>query len=143
MSSSAGVRTQAGPQQNTALVQQIYAAFGRGDIAAIVNEMADDVDWHAVVGAGPNVPTHGPRRGRKEVTKFFDQVATNLDFKRFEPQEFVAEGDKVIALGYYEGIAKPTGRGFKSEWVMVFTIQNGKVTRFREFADAVAITAAF
>ncbi len=112
-------------QENTKIVRDAYAAFGRGDVAALLGLMADDVDWHAVVGVGPNVPTGGPRRGRGEVGKFFKQVAESIDFKQFEPREFVAERDKVVALGFYHGVARPTGRAFKSDWVMVFTIRAG------------------
>ena len=41
---------------NTQIVQQAYAAFGRGDIPALLSLLAEDVDWHPVYGAGPNVP---------------------------------------------------------------------------------------
>jgi ketosteroid isomerase-like protein len=132
-----------GAQENTRLVRDAYAAFGRGDIQAILATLADNVDWHAIIGAGPQVPTSGPRRGRAEVQTFFGQLVENVDFKKFEPREFVAEGDKVVALGYYEAVAKKTGRSFKSEWVMIFTIANGKVVKFREFADSAAVNAAF
>ena len=67
----------------------------------------------------------------------------SVEFKRFEPREFIAERDKVVVLGSYEGVAKKTGRAFKSDWVMVYTIADGKVAHFREYADVVAITAAF
>lgn len=130
-------------QENTKIVQDAYAAFGRGDVAALLGMMTDDVDWQAVLGVGPNVPTGGPRRGRDEVGKFFKQLAESVDFKQFEPREFVAERDKVVALGFYHGVARPTGRAFKSDWVMVYTIRAGKVAHFREYADVVAITAAF
>ena len=113
-------------QENTKLVQDAYAAFGRGDVPALLAMMTDDVDWHAAVGVGPNVPSGGPRHGRDEVGKFFKQVADSIDFKQFEPREFVAERDKVVALGFYHGVARPTGRAFKSDWVMVFTHARGK-----------------
>ena len=130
-------------QNNTKIVQDAYAAFGRGDVPAILGVVADNVDWHAVVGVGPNVPTGGRRTGRAQVQEFFRQLGESVTFTRFEPREFVAERDKVVALGHYEGVAKKTGRTYKSDWVMVFTIADGKVVQFREYADVVAITAAY
>ena len=130
------------PQENTKLVQGAYAAFAGGDVQTLVALMADNVDWQAVVGAGPNVESGGRRLGPSEVQRFFAQLAETIDFKAFEPREFVAERDKVVALGYYEGLVRRTGRTFKSDWVMVFTLSNGKIKRFREYADVVAITAA-
>jgi ketosteroid isomerase-like protein len=132
-----------GAQENKKMVQDTYAAFGRGDIAAVLASLSDDVDWQAIAGAGPHVPTSGPRRGRAQVQTFFAQLGDSVDFKKFEPREFVAEGDKVVTLGYYEAVAKKTGRSFKSEWVMVFTFANGKVVKFREYADSAGVNAAF
>jgi hypothetical protein len=132
-----------GAQENKKLVQDAYTAFGRGDIPAILATLSADVDWLGVMGTGPHVPTSGRRRGHAEVQTFFRQLGESVDFKKFEPREFIAEGDKVIALGSYNAVAKKTGRAFSSEFAMVFTIANGKVVRFCEFADSGAINAAF
>jgi len=68
-------------QKNVELVQSAYAAFGRGDIDALLNMMTDDVDWHLY---GPKeLPTAGPRRGRTEVAKFFQQVGETWNFAHF------------------------------------------------------------
>lgn len=41
------------------------------------------------------------------------------------------------------GTSRKTGRPLSSDWVMVFTIKNGKVVKFREFIDAEAVNPAF
>jgi uncharacterized protein len=130
-------------QNNTKIVQDAYAAFGRGDIPALLALLADNIDWHAVVGVGPNVPTGGRRTGKGQVQQFFSQLAESVTLTQFEPREFIAERDKVVVLGHYAGVAKKTGRSYQSDWVMVFTIANGKVVHFREYADVLGITAAF
>jgi hypothetical protein len=130
-------------QTNTKIVQDVYAAFGRADIPALLNSLSADIDWQAIVGAGPKVPTAGPRKGQAAVAQFFKDLAGSILFSTFDPREFVAQGDKVVALGHYAGKANKTGRTFASDWVMVFTIKNGKIVHFREYADVVAITAAF
>jgi uncharacterized protein len=131
------------PEQNKKVVQDAFAAFGRGDIPSLIGTLSDDVDWHGVIGVGPNVPQGGPRKGHKEVVKFFEQVAGTVDFKRFEPQKFVAEGDVVVALGFYESVVKTTRKHFESEWVMVFTLRDGKIVKFREFSDSFGITNCY
>lgn len=128
--------------QNTKVVQDAYAAFGRGDIPALLSTLADDIVWTGVYGTGPHVPTAGERRGKAAVAEFFKQVAENITFSRFEPKEFVATGDKVVALGHYTATT-PTKRGFDSDFAMVFTLRNGKVVRFQEFCDSAAINAAY
>jgi len=128
--------------KNTQIVKDAYAAFGRGDIPTVIAALDDQVVWTGVIGAAPNVPMAGERRGKAAVTEFFGSVATHVHFSRFEPQEFVAQGDKVIALGHYTATTS-AGKSFDSDFVMVFTLKSGKVTRFQEYLDATALNAAF
>ena len=128
--------------QNTKVAQDAYAAFSRGDITTLLGTCADDIVWNAVYGAGSHVPTAGERRGKPAVAEFFKQVAENDKFSRFEPREFIATGDKVVALGHYTATT-PIGKSFDSDFAMVFTLRNGKITHFQEFCDSTAINAAF
>jgi ketosteroid isomerase-like protein len=95
-----------------------------------------------VTGASPAVPMGGERRGQAAVAEFFKILSHSMHFEVFEPREFVAQGDKVVVLGYYKA-KTGSGRPFASEWVMIFTVANGKVTQFQEFTDVAALNAAF
>src|SRR3954470_4377531 len=128
--------------QNTQVIQDTYAAFGRGDIQSVLDNLSDDVVWKGVYGAGAHVPTSGERRGKAAVAEFFSQVAANVTFSTFEPKEFVATGDKVVALGHYAA-STPMDRSFDSDFAMVFTIKNGKIAGFQEFCNSAAINDAY
>src|SRR4051812_35169990 len=110
-------------QDNIKTVQAGYAAFGSGDIDGLLKLMSPDVDWQGIVGAGTHVAGHGKRRGPAQVGKFFQEIGASVNFQQFEPREFLADGDKVVALGHYSGTVTPTGRGFDEDFVMVFTVQ--------------------
>ena len=56
----------------------------------------------------------------------------------FEPREFIEAGENVTVLGYAEGSARDTKQKFQSEWVHIFTVKNGKITRWRGFYDTAA-----
>lgn len=127
---------------NTKIVQEAYAAFGRGDVQAILDRIDDNVVWLGVYGASKDVPTSGERRGKPAVGEFFKQVAQSVKFSRFEPKEFVATGDKVVALGHYTATT-PIGKQFDSDFAMVFTLRDGKVVHFQEFMDSAAVNAAY
>src|SRR5712691_430474 len=129
--------------QNTKVVQDGYAAFGRGDVPALLNLFDEQIVWKPITGAGKHVPLAGERRGKADVAEFFRLLGELQVFEQFEPKEFVAQGDKVVALGHYIGRPKATGRRFESDWTMVFTVRNGKVVHFLEFADSAAINAAW
>jgi len=127
---------------NIALVQGLYAAFGRGDVASIVGMLTAEVDWQTL-GPAKDYPVFGQRKGKAAVQEFFAQVGSTEEFSEFSPREFYATDDKVFALGSYAGKIKKTGKPFACEWAHVFTIAGGKVSRFREFTDTAQFVAGY
>jgi hypothetical protein len=128
-------------EANIALVQDLYAAFGRGDVATILAALDPGVDWCSIGPTG-DYAAFGPRKGVAAVQDFFQVVAANEDFSEFSPQEFYGAGDKVFVLGRYALKMKATGKPVASEWVHVFTLKDGKVTKWREHTDSAQIAAA-
>ena len=127
---------------NVQAVKEAYAAFGKGDVDGILQRLDDDIVWHGVYGAAAHVPTAGERRGKAQVRDFFRQVAEHVNFSRFEPQEFVATGDKVVALGHYAATTSGGGT-LDADFAMIFTFRNGKVVEFQEFTNSAAVNAAY
>lgn len=126
---------------NKALIQSLYAAFGRGDVPFILANLADSIEWVSTGDAGA-IPWAGIRRGRQGTLSFFEALGSNLEFELFEPAQFAADGDLIFVRGRTVAKVKGTGRRFDSEWVHIFTIANGRITRFQEFYDTAAIVAA-
>ena len=128
-------------QMNLEVVQRGYEALGRGDIAAVLDLMTDDVEWTL---QGPSViPFAGTRRGREAVGEFYSALGENLEFQQFEPREFVAQGDTVVVLGYERSLIKPTGRTIEHEWAHVYTLRDGRIAKGRFFEDTAAYVVAF
>src|SRR5262249_21741816 len=120
----------------TTIVQQVYEAFGRGDVPALLALIADEVDWELVGSA--SLPYAGRRRNHKEVADFFAAIPRADAIHVFEPREFIEGGEHVTVLGFERSTAIETGKEFETEWVHVFTIRNGKVTRWRGFFNTAA-----
>ena len=128
-------------QENTETVKLMYAAFGRGDKATLVQAFDDEVEWQI---AGPSaIPICGSRHGRAQVAQFFTVLAETLETQQFEPRQFIAQDDMVVVLGHERQRAKSTGRSYEGEWVQVFTLRDGKVVKYREYFDTAAALAAF
>jgi len=127
---------------NIAFVQSLYAAFGKGDIAAIIAGLAADVDW-GVNGRRKDYPLLGSWKGQSEVQKFFQGVAEHEEATEFSPKEFFAADDRVCVLGHYAWKIRKTGRAVASDWAHIFTIRNGKVAKFREFNDTAQFAEAY
>jgi uncharacterized protein len=129
-------------KENTELVRGIYEAFGRGDIPAILNSLANDVDW-VVAGLKDGIPYAGTYQGKDDVGQFFSLLAENVEYDLFEARDFVAQDEAVAVFGQYQGRVKPSGKALTTEWAMRWTIQNGRVTNFRVYEDTAAVVAAF
>ena len=127
---------------NLATVHTVYDAFGRGDIQTILDGCAPNIAWHSG-GSHDDFAAFGPRTGLDGVKSFFKDVAENNQFSSFEPQEFLASGDKVVVIGHYGITQKKTSKHLESDWVHVFTFSGGKCIRWRELNDSAAFYKAY
>ena len=129
-----------GVQENLEIVKAGYAAFGRGDLPGLLALLSEDVEW---IIPGEGTPLAGNYRGHSGVAKFFQTLASTTDILDFQPREFVADGDRVLVIGFESSKVKATGRPVETNWVMAFTVRNGKVVAFREYGDTQAWANAF
>lgn len=127
-------------QENLRTVQSAYQAFGSGDLPAVLATLDDSIEW--VIPGPSDLPIAGTMRGKQEVQTWFEQLGQHLQIQRLEPYDFIAQGDKVVALLHGEYTIPHNGRRVTDELAHVFTVQNGKITRFQEFADTEAIASA-
>jgi uncharacterized protein len=128
-------------QENVKIAQQAYSNFTSGDIPSLLNLLADGIEWQLPTVEG--VPFTGKRQGREAVEQFFASVAEHQEVLQFEPREFIAQENKVVALGHYEWRVKGTGREVKSDFAHVFTVEGGRITAFQEFFDSAAFAASY
>jgi uncharacterized protein len=127
-------------QENVQIVKEAYAAFGRGDMQGLLALFAEDIEW---ISPGEGLPLAGTYRGLTGVADFFQKISEMLEFSLFEPREFVAQGDRVLVVGFDRGGVKATNRTFEGHWVMAFTVRDGKVTNVREYIDTLTLARGF
>lgn len=128
-------------QENVQVVQDAFAAFGSGDIPAVLKMLSPDIRWRA---SGPPeiLPWAGVFQGPEQVGNFFAGLDSAVTFQKFEPQEFIAQGDWVVVLGQSEEKLKANGQVVKPDWVMVFKLRNGKIADYQYLDDTAAWVAA-
>jgi uncharacterized protein len=124
---------------NKQIVKGLFAAFGSADIAVLRDLVAEDVIWH-LPGKVPHYS--GTYKGPDGVADFFQGLFANVGVEAFEPREFVTEADRVLVIGRSRGRVKSTGRMFENRWVMAFTVRDGRIANFEEYADTEALAAA-
>ena len=124
---------------NVDTVQEIYAAFGRGDVPAILERLAEDVrweDWAPTSRIGEVVPYLATRVGRDAVAAFFGEIAGALEFERFEPSAFLASDDQVAAVINVVLTVKSTGTRLEDTEIHLWTFgPDGEIIALRHFVD--------
>ena len=125
---------------NTELVQNMYAAFGRGDVPALLANMTDDIEW--TMNGTLDLPYMGTFRGKAAVAQWFGHVAQADDIQVFEPREFFAGADHVTVLGWERTRALPGGGVFEAHWMHLMTMREGKLARFVGLYDTAAAAQA-
>lgn len=125
--------------QRVETIAGIYAAFGRGDVGAIVAQLADDVRW--VSRLDPLVPWSGDRSGKANVPEFFAAIAGSVDVTGFTPQEFIAQGDTVVSIGTFGCRVRSTGKSAESRWIFVWKFTGDRVSSYEQFHDPKLVDA--
>jgi ketosteroid isomerase-like protein len=116
---------------NAEVVQKAYAAFAAGDIAGILDLLDDNVEWSAPA----TLPQGGSFTGKDGALKFFEGLGASWDTLQVEAESVGGLGTN-LAVGVVRGSGKLRGGGpAQYGAVHVFTVENGKITRFREYVD--------
>ena len=126
-------------QANLSLIRELYDAFIRADIGAVLNflDPAADLEFE-----GPEViPWAGHWHGREGWAKFFQTIGENTEQITLKMEPVAAQGDKVVFAGRYQTRVKLTGKRIDSPLVHLWTIRNGLVMKCQELTNT-AIEAA-
>jgi uncharacterized protein len=118
---------------NVDTVKQIYEAFGKGDIRAILDKLDENVAWDTQADV-PGVPWLSPRRGKANIPAFFESLAP-LHFTRFEPHTFFADSDKVFALIHIEADAKGKHYAIPNEGHLWKFGGDGRIVEYQHVTD--------
>jgi ketosteroid isomerase-like protein len=125
---------------NISTVQEMYAAFGRGDIPAILERLDPGVAWDP--DADGSIPWIVAREGRDGVAEFFAGLDA-LEFHTFEPRNFLAGGDQVAVTLKIGVTVKATGESLPEDELHLWTFgADGRVTELRHYVDTAAHAAA-
>lgn len=124
----AGPSTPARPA--VAVVQQVYAAFARGDLAAALDLFAPEVE----IEQSREVPWGGHYGGHDGARVFFAALTSRLDSK-LALAGFVDAGEEIVATGRTQGRVRATGARYDVPIAHVWTVRDGRVVRVRFCID--------
>lgn len=125
---------------NVETVQAIYEAFGREDVPAILERLAEDVAWdrfeHGNSAQDAGLPYLAERIGRNSVPGFFQALVETVELRRFEPISFLEGDGEVAAVIEEEFVNRSTGKSFGDRVIHRWSFDSdGRVTALEHFFD--------
>ena len=125
-------------EKNVQTVKDFFAAIGRGDKAGLLALIAEDIEW---IIPGEDWPLAGTHRGHAGLADLLQTASKSIETST-EPREFVAQGDRVLVVGFAKGKIKATNKTFEDYFVFAITVRDGKLTNIREYIDTQALARA-
>jgi uncharacterized protein len=119
------------------IVRSFYDKLKAGDAPGALSLMARDIEWitmwhYKVNGRGPERVVEG----------LFKPLMAEWSSFALDPSEFIVDGDTVVSLGRFTGVHGTSGKHAEAGYTHVWTVKDGKITRFRQYIDTLAIAEA-
>jgi ketosteroid isomerase-like protein len=126
-------------EKNVQIVKDFFAALGRHDQQGLLALVAENIEW---IIPGEDWPLAGTHRGHAGLADVLQKASEQVETTYPDPPEFIAQGDRVLVVGFAAGKIKATNKPFKDHWVFDITVRNGKLTNIREYIDTQALARA-
>jgi ketosteroid isomerase-like protein len=129
-----------GAAENKQVITNMFAELAKGNGAAFVDTMADDIKY-TLQG---KTKFSGTMNGKQEVmAKLLGPLGAALDGGiALTPYNFIAEGDLVVMLANGKATTK-SGKPYNNSYCHVFRVVGGKVKEINEYLDTAMVDDAF
>ena len=117
-------------EENIDLIRRGYEAYARRDFSAVFALLDPSVEIHQT----DLLPWGGTYRGHEQAREFFRKL-NEYTAGQPEPEQLIAAGDDVVAVGRLRGQARASGHHFDLAIVHVWSIRGGRVVRFAAYID--------
>ncbi len=104
--------------KNIQAVKDFFAAIGRGDKESLLALVGEDIEW---IIPGEDWPLAGTYSGHSGLSDLLERASRSMETST-EPREFVAQGDRVLVVGFAKGKVKATNKPFEDDWVFAITV---------------------
>lgn len=121
------------------IVRAHYEASARGDVDAMMADMASDVRWTEMAG----FPCAGTWVGPQAIVdNVFAVLGREWADYRFELEQLIDGGEHVVGVGTYHGVWRATGMPMQARVAHVWRLEGGQVTAFEQFTDTLLVRRA-
>jgi uncharacterized protein len=126
-------------EQNMALVRESYEAFERRDLDGLLGRFPADIEVHDP----PEMADSAIHRGRDAIRADWEHTFEAFEDFRVEVEEQYDAGEELVVFVRYSGRARASGAVVDAPLAHVWTFDEGRPIRLRQFLDrAAALKAA-
>ncbi len=124
---------------NIDVIKRLYQAFAEGDIDSVSALLDPSIEWIESDG----IPYGGVFKGYEAVLNgVFAKIGAEWDNFTAHVDQFIDAGDIVVTLGTDSATYKATGKKMIAPTASIWTLKNGKVVKFRQYIDTLAVVNA-
>ena len=128
---------------NVQLVKDIYAAFGRGDIPAVLASFHPQIEWRQAEGNPYHMDGSAWIGPQAVLENLFMRIGAEWDGFTITIQKIHDAGEYVIIEGRYTGTYKPSGKKLDSQLCHVWRVQDGKLVSFQQYLNTAQLQQVF
>ena len=115
------------------LVQQVCADWSRGDLEAAITFIDENASWEP---SGRFIGSGETYRGHDGVRRFWDIFREPWESISLEPLDFTeVDQERILTRTRFRGTGRASGLVTETELYVIWTIANGKLSRYQSFAD--------
>lgn len=122
--------------EDVQVIRDFYAAFARGDVAAALAGLDENIEWTSPA----SLPTGGTRRGHAALAAHAGEVVKQYQELHIEPVEFIDGGGTIVVLTRSRATA--AGGSYDQTAVHLWRMHDGKAVSFTEFLDTAVVLQA-
>ncbi|MDX5892533.1 nuclear transport factor 2 family protein [Rubrobacter radiotolerans] len=124
---------------NVETVRKMYRLFAERDNEGLRHLFAPEIEWVQMEG----FPGGDRYVGVDAVFGgAFAELRENWEGWRAVVERYLAADEAVVALGFYEGTHRGTGRSLHAEFAHLVELKDGRIVRFVQYTDTFKIAEA-
>jgi len=127
--------------ENVEIIKMYFSRFLAGKITEAFELIDDNAVWR--IKGSENVPTVGVWQGKGEISRFFQRFSDNFVPQEFNIQHYFPADNKVFVTGFFTHLVKPTEKYITSDWLIEFSVDNGKITGYKILEDSYGLYLSF
>ncbi len=109
------------------LVERLISAWKSGDVDGVLNCVCDDVEYHFLVG-------ERPLKGKDWVRRFLEKFGSGMSDIRWRLNN-VAENESQLMVEGVDDYVNAKGIRVRTPYMGIFEFRDGKIHRWRDYAD--------